>query len=310
MMKQLNTKYGVIEKYLNLEMHDAETPASLLFTSRMEMETPCGTIVPQYDVEDHGRQQHRPVLFHSNGTLRRVPLQEPVMLDTSCGRFSGELLLFYKSGALKKFFPLAGKLSGYWSEKNEYELASEFTMNLPTGVISAKIINMGFYDSGTVRSVTFWPKETVFVEAGRGKIEARTGIAFYEDGTLKSLEPAAPALVETSIGVLKAFDNDPEGINGDLNSLQFDRAGNVSALTTISDCIIVTSASGEQKTYAPAEKVSLCSDTVKIAQPLLVEFIGGSVRFNKNPAAEYEIATSSFEIVEHKQETVIPSYDC
>jgi hypothetical protein len=309
-MKQLNTKYGVIEKYLNLEMHDAETPASLLFTGRMEMETPCGTLIPLYEVEDMGRQQHRPVLFHSNGTVRRVPLQEPVTVETNYGCFPSELILFYKDGALKKFFPLAGKLSGYWSEENEYGLAAEFKMALPVGEISAKIINMGFYASGVVRSITFWPKETVSVESGKGKVEVRTGIAFHDDGSLRSLEPATPTPVETPIGVLKAFDNDPEGINGDLNSLQFDRAGNICALTTISDQVIVTTASGEQKAYAPTEKASLCSDLVKIAQPLLIEFLEGKVRFNKNPSDEYDIATCSFEIKEYKRETVIPSYDC
>jgi hypothetical protein len=309
-MEKLKTKYGIVEEYLTLELHDSGTPASLLFAGPMEMETPCGTLVPQYQVEDHGRQQHKPVLFHQNGTLRRVPLQDSVEVQTRYGTFPAELLLFHKDGSLKKLFPLNGKLSGYWSEKNEYALAQELVMSLPSGEIRAKIISMGFYPSGAVRSLTFWPEERVSASCAPGTIEIRTGIAFYEDGAIRSLEPAAPTPVDTPVGTLRAFDNDPEGISGDVNSLQFDRAGKLCALRTISDQIVVTTESGETKTYQPSEKPSMCSDLVKMALPLLVEFIDGRVRFNNSRRDDYDVAACSFEVKDHVTETVLPSYEC
>jgi hypothetical protein len=309
-MKKLKTKYGVIEEYLSLEMHDSETPASLLFTGPMKVETSCGTLVPQYEVEDHGRQQHKPVLFHKNGTLRRVPLQDSVEVQSRYGTFPAELLLFHKDGTLKKLFPLNGKLSGYWGEKNEYALAQELAMSLPTGEIRAKIISMAFYASGAARSITFWPEERVSISCALGTIETRTGVAFYEDGPIRSLEPAAPTPVDTPIGTLRAFDNDPEGISGDVNSLQFDRAGTLCALRTISDQIVVTTESGEQKIYQPSEKPSLCSDLVKMDLPLLVEFIDGRVRFNNSRRDEYDVAACSFEVNDHVTEAVLPTYEC
>ncbi len=309
-MRPIHTPYGVIENYVNLEMHDSATPASLLLASYMEIPTSCGTLVPQYQVQDQGRQQHKPVLFYENGNLRRVPLQDQVQVETKYGAFPAELLMFYEDGALKRLFPLNGKLSGYWSEKNEYGLAEVHTVNLPCGEISAKMINLGFYASGAIRSLTFWPGEIVPISCGLGTIEVRTGIAFYEDGGIRSLEPAIPTAVETPIGTLQAFDNDPEGICGDVNSLRFDQTGDLCALCTISDRIIVTTASGDSRTYQPSEKPSMCSDLVKMALPLLVEFIDGQVRFNNSKRDEYDVAACSFEIHVYAGQTALPSYEC
>lgn len=308
-MKEVNTKYGVIKDYLNLKMHSSDQPASILLTGYTEMVTPYGTLIPQYEVEDLGRKEHKYILYHSNGTARKIPLQDAQDIHTKYGTIASEMLLFYNDGNLKKLFPLTGKLSGYWTQENELALAKSLRLALPSGDITAKVISLGFFKSGSVRSVTLWPGEIVSVNTPAGNIETRTGISFYEDGSIKSLEPVLPTPVETLIGKLDAFDNDPDGVSGDLNSLNFDPAGNVSSLSTTSSKVTVT-VSGIEKTYRPTEQESLCSAAVKVAVPLKIEFIGEKVRFNQSNTDVYDIALCTFKIGKYVADLSMPCYEC
>lgn len=309
-MKEVNTKYGVLTDYLNLKMHSSDLPASILLTGCTEFETPCGTLIPQYEVEDLGRKEHKYILFHSNGTVRKVPLQNEQNIETKYGIIPSEMLLFYNDGTLKKLFPLTGKLSGYWTEENEFSLAENLNLALPSGTITAKVISLGFYKSGNIRSITLWPGEIISVNTPAGMIETRTGIAFHDEGSVKSLEPLIPTAVETAIGTLEAYDNDPDGVSGDLNSLNFDPAGNVSSLYTTSSKVTVTIDSDTEKTYQPTEQESLCSESVKMAVPLKIEFIGEKVRFNQSNTDVYDIALCSFKIETYVADLSMPCYEC
>ncbi len=307
-MKDIQTEYGVLTDYVNLEMHSATQPASLLVTGPSRLETAHGTLIPQYEVEDMGRKDHKYLHFYPNGALKRVPLQTEQDFETRYGTISAEHVLFYKDGSLKKLFPLAGKLSGYWTENNEYALAKDLTLPLPTGPITAKMICVGFYKTGSLRSVTLWPGETVSLKTAAGTFDARTGIAFYETGEVKSFEPQKPTPVETPIGTIEAYDNDPEGISGDINSLCFDVKGNVISLTTTSSQVVAAGSPQGEKTYSPAVKESLCSESVMVTVPLLIEFINGRVRFNKSALDEYDLTTCSFRVEPHKADAVIPCF--
>ncbi|MEI6891668.1 MAG: hypothetical protein V5783_05795 [Pontiella sp.] len=309
-MKDVNTTYGVLKDYLNLRMHSSDQPASVLITGPTEFETPYGTLIPQYEVEDLGRKEHKYVLFHPNGTVRKVPLQDALDIETKYGTLSAEMVLFYNNGALKKLFPLTGKLSGYWTEKNEYGLAKNLSLALPSGDITAKIISLGFLKSGNIQSITLWPGEIISVQTAAGLIETRTGIAFYENGNVKSLEPLHPTAVKTAIGTVEAFDNDPDGISGDLNSLNFDLEGTISSLYTTSSQVTVTIDSETEKNYQPTEKESLCSESVKVSVPLMIEFLGDQVRFNQSSDDVYDVAACSFKIEKYVADLKIPCYEC
>lgn len=309
-MKALKTKYGVITGYQNLEKHASGNPASLIFTQRVEMETPVGVLVPQYSVEDHGRKALKPVTFYDNGNIRKAPLQDLAYIKTKFGKLSAELVLFYNDESLKKIFPLNGKLSGYWGEKDEYALAEDLDLPLPCGTIRAKVISMAFYKTGNVKSITLWPQETIEVKTPAGTVGVRIGIAFYEDGSVKSVEPAEPHGVETKIGKISAYDNDPEGIIGDINSLQFDSNGDVTCLSSTHNTITVKKASGEVVSYTPSEKASLCSDLITITVPLQIEFIKGKVRFNKSVSDEYDISECTFEVAKYEKKVAAPFYEC
>ncbi len=309
-MKALKTKYGAVPGYLNLEKYASGNPASLFFTERVEIKTPVGVIVPQYSVDDHGRRMLKPVYFYDNGNIKNAPLQNAADIETKYGKISAEFVMFYNDELLKKIFPLNGKLSGYWGEKDEYTLSRAIELKLPCGTICAKIINIGFYKNGNIKSITFWPKETVEAKTPIGIMRIKVGISFYEDGSVKSVEPARPYTVETKIGNISAYDNDPEGIMGDINSLQFDSQGDVTALSTINNVIIVKTAAGGEVRYAPSQKASLCSEQVEITVPLQIEFINEKVRFNKSVSDEYNFSKDSFEVIKYEKKAANPCYEC
>lgn len=310
-MDVLKTKYGEIHGYQNLEKYASGNPESLIFTERVEIETPVGLIVPQYSVDDHGRQILKPVYFYDNGNMKKAPLQEAAYIETKYGKLAAELVMFYNDELLKKLFPLNGKLSGYWGEKDEYTLAEDLELHLPSGRISAKIINIAFYKNGNIKSITLWPQEVIEAKTPSGTMNVKIGISFYEDGSVKSAEPARPYEVETKIGKIVAYDNDPEGIMGDINSLQFSREGEVTSLSTTYNAITVRNASGEEITYAPTQKESLCSEQVLITVPLKIEFLNEKVRFNKNFSDEYNFSECTFDVIKYeKKKAADPSYDC
>ena len=218
--------------------------------------------------------------------------------------------MFYNDESLKKIFPLNGKLIGYWGEKDEYALAEDIDLPLSCGTIRAKVINIAFYKNGNIKSITLWPQETIEVKTPAGTMRVRIGIAFYEDGAVKSVEPAEPCDVEIKIGKISAYDNNPEGIIGDTNSLQFDSDGEVTSLSTTHNTITVKKASGETVVYTPSEKASLCSDLVTVTVPLQIELINGKVRFNKSVSDEYDISECSFEVIKYEKKVANPFYEC
>jgi hypothetical protein len=309
-MEALKTKYGIVPDYLNLEQYASGNPASLIFTERLEMETPVGIIIPQYSVDDYGRKALRPFTFYDNGNIKKAPLQEAVDIETKYGKIPAELVMFHDDESLKKIFPLNGKLSGYWGEKDEYALAKDLELKLPCGTIKAKIINLVFYKSGNIKSITLWPQETVEAQTPLGAMRIHVGISFYEDGSVKSVEPAEPHTVETKIGPISAYDNDPEGIMGDINSLQFNNQGEITALSTTENAIILRNAAGGQIKYSPSEKESLCSENVSVTIPLQIEFTRETIRFNHSASEEYNLSECSVEVIKYGQKAANPFFIC
>lgn len=309
-MEALKTEYGTITDYQNLERYDSGNPASLIFTEAFEIKTPVGNIIPQYSVDDHGRRVLKPVNFYDNGKLKKAPLQEAADIETQYGIISAELVMFYDDGALKKLFPLNGKLSGYWGEKDEFALAKDLELTLPCGTIKAKPINLTFYKNGNIKSITLWPQETAEIQTPLGTMPVHVGISFYEDGSVKSVEPAEPYTVETKIGPISAYDNDPEGIMGDINSLQFNNRGDVTALSTTENAVILKNAAGGQIKYAPSEKESLCSENVSVTIPLQIEFTSEAIRFNHSDAEEYNLSECSAEVIAYGQKAANPFFIC
>ncbi len=239
---------------------------------KTSIKTSVGNLIPVYKVEDHGRMKLTPVKFDKYGNIKSLQLQDPVNIKTSIGSIKTEFLTFYPDGKIRRVFPLNGKLSGYWSQENEYQLAPEMEIKTGLGVINVKPIYLHFYESGKLKSITFWPKERVSLNYMDSIINIKTGISFYESGALKSYEPAEELSVNTQIGSIRALDPDPLGINGEKNSLSYSEKGEVLTLSTIANAITVTESSGKMIQFTPKLIRSRCNDNIFVINPLLIEF--------------------------------------
>lgn len=243
------------------------------------LETFVGPLIPVYKIEDQGRKKLTPVKFYPEGRIKSLQLQEGMDIETSIGVFSTEFITFYPSGEMCRLFQLNGKLSGYWSEENEYNLAESMNIPSPIGDIFGKPMYVHFYETGQLKSITYWPQESVLVESDYGTLNIKTGISFYPCGSLKSYEPSEPIIVSTPIGNIEAYDPDPMGINGEQNSLKFKLNTDILALSTIKSEVIIINGSGYKETYSPQEVSSRCSDEKFVVQPLKIEFADDKIIF-------------------------------
>ena len=273
------------------------------------LQTPYGDLIPQYEAEDMGRRQLKPFYFYKNGSIKSVPLQTQTLVRTPVGGVPAELVTFYESGAIKRIFPLDGKLSGFWTAKNEFALAEEITVGSPLGSLRAKLIALQFYETGALKSLTLWPGQFLTLSTPAGQIRVRTGIAFYENGSIRSLEPAGVVKVETPAGTLTAYDNDPQGIHGDLNSLEFTPDGAVMALKTVSEQITVIDQLGNPHLFAPWLKDNPCGHERKVVVPLKVRYSKGRIIFDDRQES-FSMEQCRVEISSFDRKAGDPKFSC
>lgn len=234
--------------------------------------TPYGELVPQYSTDDLRRKELQPVQLYADGNPRLLPLESQTVIKTPAGPVPAECVSFHPNGTIKRVFPLNGKLSGYWTEADEAGLAKPVVLRTPAGTMTVRVISICFYESQALRSITLWPDEVVSVQTPVGMIRARSGVSFYPDGSIRSLEPAQPTPVMTDIGEVIAYDSDAVGINGDTNSLTFSRDGSVVAATTVSSRITVVCPDGSRASHVPSYRESLCGDSEHEVAPMQLTF--------------------------------------
>ncbi|PLX41639.1 MAG: hypothetical protein C0608_04585 [Deltaproteobacteria bacterium] len=249
---------------------------SCIVMGRSKVLTSVGELTPVYDVEEESRRILQPISIYPDGSVKAVALQGVAKVSTPIGEFEAEMVSFHKNGGVRGIFPLNGKLSGFWAEEEEAKLAKSVVIDTPIGAIRAKVISLYFHPSGALRSVTLWPGEVIEIDTPLGPFGARVGVSFYENGALRSLEPAKPTGIATPIGGFTAFDPDPDGISGDSNSLVFDEEGGIRELSTLTEQVSVFE--GDKKyTFTPALKESLCQESQMVVLPLKVTFTKGGV---------------------------------
>lgn len=288
MMVRETMNYGSVSGVILYEDYDDGSLKECTVNKKNEILTRYGSFVPQYEDGGERRKLKHSLVFHKNGNLKRVCMQDKIMIKTECGEFPAESILFHKNGDVRKIFPLNGKLTGFWTWENEFKLAEELKIKTPIGSLNEKAIALNFYEKEKLRSITFWPGSKVKLDTTIGEVLVRVGVSFYENGSLKSLEPAKPVSVKTLIGDIMAFDNDPLGIHGDSNSLCLNIDGTIKRLLTATDKVILIDKNGEEKFFEPSYKVSLCSDTSKVVVPLEIEFEGEELIFNKKEKFKIE----------------------
>ncbi len=281
-----------------------------LVTQPNTLTTPYGSLVPQYEAEDMGRRTVKPIYFYKDGSLKSIALQSQTMLDTPVGSVPAELVTFHKSGSIKRVFPLDGKLSGFWGWKNEFALATELTFQSPLGTMSAKVIGLQFYESGALKSITLWPGQTLTIPTPMGEISIRKGLAFYESGAIRSFEPLTKIDIQTPLGTITSYDNEPNGIHGDINSVQLSEDGSIEALSTVDHAVEVSLSGANSELFRPGVKNNVCGDERKVSVPMKVRFDKRVVMFHDNPKFSFDMEHYRFAVMKMDKTTKEPLYSC
>lgn len=294
-MKSLYTKYGILNNVTTCQFYEGGKIKECTINSPNKVVTHYGILVPQFDDSVPRKKFTNSMSFYKSGFLKSIALENQTLIKTSYGTYPAELLTFYESGAIKRIFPLNGKITGYWSEEDEYKLAPSLNINLESRLIKAKIISIYFYESGEIKGLTLWSKEKIVVFIPNvNPVLVRIGITFYKDGSIKSLEPGIPTMLDTPVGKIEAFNTSPIGIHGDLNSLEFYNDGKIKSVMTSTNKIEVCAQDGTILTFKPTlipnpiifGKMEIC--------PLSIEFRDNIVVFNNT--WEYDINIYSFKV--------------
>ncbi|ABL65582.1 conserved hypothetical protein [Chlorobium phaeobacteroides DSM 266] len=309
-MTSVTTLYGELTGIEFRSLFSNGKTDGCLVTKPNLLKTPYGELIPQYEAEDMGRRSTKPLYFYKNGALKSIALQTSTMLDTPAGVIPAELVTFHKNGRIKRIFPLDGKLSGYWSWQNEFALAKPLSLDSPAGKLNAKMIGVQFYESGALKSITLWPGQTLTVATPVGEITVRKGLAFYESGEIRSFEPLKKVELRTPIGRVLAYDNEPNGIHGDINSVQLSVDGSIEAFSTVDHTVSVGLSDEKYELFEPGEKNNVCGDERKVSVPMKVRFHENRVIFHDNPKHSFELEKYRFEIKPVIKKAAEPAYSC
>ena len=251
-------------------------------------------LIPSYEFPDVRRKEFPSVKVYKNGNIRSILLNESTSITTKVGVFEVEKITFYEDGPINRLFMLDGKLSGYWSEDDEYNLAKPCKFDFEFASFEAKVMTLHFYKTGEVKSITLWPKERVKLNVGDYNIIGKVGFSLYESGKLKSCEPFRPTTIKTPIGDIEAYDVNALGVHGDQNSLNFYEDGKIKSLITSRNTITISTLDGEKIFHSP-KKVRIYSNSeVMDTISLNIEFSEDKVIIDHE--YEYSLVDNKFEI--------------
>ncbi|MFV0529764.1 MAG: hypothetical protein ACK5MN_13735 [Lachnospiraceae bacterium] len=277
----------------------------------MRIQTHYGELLPRDEEEIDARTRNRKsVAYYASGALKSVYLKEASYIDSPLGRTEAEFVTFYESGELRRLFPLFGKVSGYWSEEDEIALAKVMCIELPFARLAHKISCVSFYKSGNIKSISFYKDEVFSFRAGKKELYGRIGLALYEDGSVRSAEPAFPQLLSTKYGMLEVYDNQPLAIHGDRNSLQFAPDHTLLAAKSAATGVRLHKAGLPVEEVIPEIRPSLLDLDQTVVAAITVELIAGGIRVTDSDNAVREYLEAEYEITFFKNRAYTPSADC
>jgi len=293
----METNYGPLRGVTNFDFYPDGQMKSCMLCEENTIHTEVGCLVPQYGDDEFGERQkkHRSALsFHPNGRIKSAALQAPSPILTALGSFDAELVTFYEDGAVNRLFPLNGLVNGFWTENQERALAGKLEFTLPIGKFRAKVIGIHFYPGGALKSLTLWPGETIRIQTPIGEMDIRAGFSLYENGSVKSVEPALPTAIDTPLGTITAFDPDVIGMHADQNSVRFSPSGELVSLKSIATGITATGPDGAQTRLEPLTLESLldASDTRIVA--LKIDFRENEIDFTALQTTTFDRHTHHF----------------
>lgn len=294
------TKYGILKGIEDAEYYRDGSLKACRLCKKNFLNTKLGVLIPQYESRDERRKLRGALEFYPNGNLMSIALDEGIRVKTYLGDIPAEKILFYENENIKRLFPLNGKLSGYWTEENEYQLAEDISIRHGYMKLSAKFISIAFYENESLKSLTLWPRERVELQKGNKFLKIRKGLSFYECGALRSYEPGQEIELETPIGNIRAYHNEVVGLNGDINSVEYYSNGSIKALYSCSNRIRAVE-DGKEYIVEPELKKGWCNELVKVPVPLKIDFAEDRVVFNKNRAFYMDKSSFQIEKMIHKQ---------
>jgi hypothetical protein len=307
---ELRTRYGKLSGCVNIEYHTDGRIKGCCFEEDNKIFLECATLVPQFGEESLRKKFNQTVSFYPSGALRRIALERQTEVVTPIGEFPAEFLTFYEDGAINRIFPLNGKLSGFWSEFDEANLAFPFHFEFDFGDFSAKMISVHFYQSGEIQSITLFPGEVIALRTPAGKMSVHTGFSLYKSGSLKSVEPAQPTLVNTRIGKVTAFDVGAIGVHADNNSLEFSESGEIIKVVTSTDKIIVQSEGAPLTSVAPMIKPSPLDENEFVTIPVRIRFAGETAILSNETDYRYSMQSSGFTVIQTQGTACSSCSDC
>ncbi|HOF09849.1 MAG TPA: hypothetical protein PLV33_07625 [Opitutaceae bacterium] len=295
-MDTIETSFGTVSGIADRTTYASGAIKSCRVAVENRLQSPVGTLVPLYQMAALGERQkkdRRSLGFFESGKIKSVALDCAMPVRTPLGVFKAEAVSFYEDGAINRLFPLNGQIDGYWSERNEGALAERLDFDLPVGRFSAKIISLHFYPSGALKSLTLWPGERITLQTPLGPMRIRTGFSLYEDGAVRSVEPAGVEALATPVGVVKAFDAEVMGMNADQNSVRFSPAGRLISVKTIHTGLRVLVTGEAERRIEPWETASLIDDVGRRTVPMLIEFGECSIKVVAERTHRFEQGKSS-----------------
>jgi antitoxin component YwqK of YwqJK toxin-antitoxin module len=303
-MKTYTTKYGELKGITSSLNYASGALKSCMVNQENCLPTPVGVLIPQYSPATFGERQkkYRSSLdFFENGQIKSAALDKQIEIQTPIGPMKAELVTFYKDGNINRVFPLNGLIDGYWSEANEREIAEVLDFDLSCGQIHAKVIAIHFYPSGALKSLTLWPGEGMSLETPLGPIACRAGVSLYENGALRSVEPASAVELPTPLGLIKAYDPEIIGMHADQNSLQFDEDGALTAITTIHTGIHVVGPIGNEIDIEPYEAPSNIDPEQLRTVPMKISVTEGNVHIQARSEYTFNLSEYQFATFDHKR---------
>lgn len=295
-MKEFDTKYGKIRGISSISYYPTGEINECTIDEYCEINTNLGIFIPRYEDDGVRSKSTKSLSFYKNGDIKSISLNKRTIVTTPIGAIKAELITFYENEKIKKIFPVNGKITAFWTEQNEYELAEEMELNFVFGSFKNKVVCISFYSYGEVKSLTLWSKDKVTIETPCREMDVRIGISMYEDGKLKSCEPKKPVEVDTPIGIIMAYDINAIGVDGDTNSLNFYEDGTIKSLYTSTDKIEVKDINGSIEIFEPKLKRSLFNDNAMDIISLKIEFYNGKVKINNDIENEFEIDNYEFNV--------------
>lgn len=302
-MKEIEIKYGTLNNAYIVGYYSTAEVEGYKLEEESELNILGYKLIPLYGYPELRRKEFPSVKVYKSGNIKSISLNESTSITTKIGVFEVEKITFYEDGPINRIFLLDGKLSGYWSEDDEYNLAKTHKFNFEFASFEAKAISLNFYKTEELKSITLWPKERVKLNLGDYNIIGRIGISLYKSGKLKSCEPFRAITINTIIGPIEAYDINAIGIHGDDNSLEFYEDGKVKSLITSTNIITIHTLEGGTIIHSPRKVRIYSNSEVMDTITLAIEFRDDKVIIDDK--YEYNIQENKFEIKNFGEKQII-----